>query len=230
MAETKQASIGEVINLLRGEFPEITVSKIRFLEGQGLIQPPRSRSGYRKFGEEEIKRIQYILRQQRDHFLPLKVIKSRLTAWERGEEPTVTPPSGPPPEAYFSTTGVTMTADELATSAGVERALIDELLKHGVLEPALSDGEPSFRDEDLIICRAAHRLILHGLEARHLRRIRLAANRETDLFVQLTGALLRHRSPDSRRRAAEILADCAQAARELQNAMLRSQLRNRLEA
>ena len=79
-------SIGEVINLLRPEFPDLTVSKLRFLEGQGLVEPQRSASGYRMFTEEDVQRIEYILKEQRDHYLPLKVIKSKLTAWELGEE------------------------------------------------------------------------------------------------------------------------------------------------
>ena len=80
-------SIGEVIELLRDEFPDISVSKLRFLESQGLVSPARAESGYRQFDEQDLKRIRFILTQQRDHFLPLKVIKSKLTLWERGEEP-----------------------------------------------------------------------------------------------------------------------------------------------
>ncbi|HZJ48186.1 MAG TPA: MerR family transcriptional regulator, partial [Acidimicrobiia bacterium] len=78
-------SIGEVITLLKDEFPDLTVSKVRFLEGRGLINPRRSTSGYRSFSDEDVARLRYILQQQRDHFLPLKVIKSKLTMWERGE-------------------------------------------------------------------------------------------------------------------------------------------------
>ena len=101
-------SIGEVINTLREEFPELTVSKIRFLESQGLVEPERSPSGYRLFTDDDVNRIQYILREQRDHFLPLKVIKSKLTAWERGEQVTARPESGPPPETYFAGSGISL--------------------------------------------------------------------------------------------------------------------------
>src|SRR5918996_1245622 len=86
MPDTSQLSIGEVINLLRDDFPDVSVSKIRFLESQGLIDPDRSDSGYRQFDRDDVARLRFILRQQRDHFLPLKVIKSKLTLWERGEE------------------------------------------------------------------------------------------------------------------------------------------------
>jgi DNA-binding transcriptional MerR regulator len=220
-------TIGEVINLLRDEFPDVTVSKLRFLEGEGLISPPRSPSGYREFGPDDIERVRYILRQQRDHYLPLKVIKSKLTAWERGEEPTVSPASGPPPEAYFATTGAAMKIEELARAAGTTVEFVRRLADQGVLE-AGADGK-EFSDDDLTIARAAARLVGHGLEPRHLRSLRLAANRETDLLSLLTGPLLRHGSPASRRQAAEILSDGAQAARELQDAIVRGELRKLLE-
>jgi DNA-binding transcriptional MerR regulator len=222
-------TIGEVINLLKGEFPDVTVSKLRFLEGEGLISPPRSESGYRVFGGDDVERVRYILRQQRDHYLPLKVIKSKLTAWERGEEPTVAQASGPPPETYFATTGVRMSAAELARAAGTTADLVTRLVADGILQPWDDGDGAEFGDDDLEIARAAARLVAHGLETRHLRSLRLAANRETDLLAQLAAPLLRHGNPASRREAAEILADGAQAARELQEAIVRSQLRRLLE-
>lgn len=231
MAEPRRTrSIGEVINFLRNEFPDLTVSKIRFLEGQGLIDPERSPSGYRMFSEDDVNRIQYILREQRDHFLPLKVIKSKLTAWERGEEVTVRPESGPPPASYFGVSGVSLTTAELARSSGLSRRQISELVDQGVLEPMeLPGGKQVFRDDDLTIARAGYRLLARGLEGRHVRALRLAADRETDLLAQLVVPLLRHRNPDNRRRAAEILADCAQAGAELQEGIVRSRLRRLLK-
>ena len=231
MAESRHTrSIGEVINQLRDEFPDLSVSKIRFLEGQGLIDPQRSPSGYRMFSEDDVNRIQYILREQRDHFLPLKVIKSKLTAWERGEEVTVRPESGPPPESYFGGSGISMTRDELGRSSGLTRRQIIDLVDQGVLQPTeLPGGKQVFRDDDLIIARAGYRLLARGLEGRHVRGLRLAADRETDLLAQLVVPLLRHRNPDNRRRAAEILADCAQAGAELQEGIVRTRLRRLLE-
>ncbi len=229
MTSNSPLTIGDVVNLLLKEFPDITVSKLRFLEGEGLVSPSRSPSGYREFGRDDVERVRYILRQQRDHYLPLKVIKSKLTAWERGEEPTVPPASGPPPETYFATTGVSMSADELARAAGTTTELISQLVANGVLEPQPGDDGAAYTDDDLEIARCAARLVGHGLEARHLRSLRLSANRETDLLAQLTGPLLRHGSPASRRQAAEIFADGAQAARDLQDALVRIQLRRLLE-
>ena len=226
-----QLTIGEAINRLRDEFPEVTVSKLRFLENQGLIDPDRSPSGYREFTADDLERIRYILRQQRDHYLPLKVIKSKLTAWERGEEPTLPPPAGPPPESYFSVSAVTMTAEELARAAGLTRAQVDALVEHDVLVPVRGEGgKLAFEDEALVVARAAHRLLANGLEARHLRTFWLAAQREADLLTGLTEPLVRHPNPENRRRAAEILADTAQAARELQEALIRDRLRRHIES
>ncbi len=226
MTTTETLKIGAVVDALVEEFPDVSVSKIRFLESERLIHPPRTASGYRQFGSADVDRIRYILRQQRDHFLPLKVIREKLSEWERGVEPTFAPRGGPPPETYFATITVRLDRDQLAQTAGVSAGLVQDLLGHGVLKPDIDDsGVETFGDDAIAIAHAAQRLVSHGLEARHLRSIRTAANREVDLFRQLTGPLLRHANPTSTQRAAEVLADVAQAARELQEAMVRSELR-----
>ncbi len=223
-------SIGEVINLLKPDFPDLTVSKLRFLETQGLVQPGRSSSGYRIFTDDDVRRVEYVLQEQRDHYLPLKVIKSKLAAWEIGEESPVAPETGPPPETYFASSGVSLTASELIRSSGLSAGQVDALVEVGILEPSeLPDGTEVFRDSDLSIARAAHRLLVHGLEPRHLRGIRLAADRQTDLLGQLVAPLLRHRNPENRRRSGEILADCSQAAAQLQESMVRGRLRRLLD-
>ncbi len=223
-------SIGEVINLLKPDFPDLTVSKLRFLESQGLVQPSRSASGYRMFTEEDVRRVEYVLAEQRDHYLPLKVIKSKLAAWEADAESPVAAESGPPPDTYFATSGVSLTETELKRSSGLTSDQVVELVAVGILEPMeLPDGTEVFHDSDLTIARAAHRLLINGLEPRHLRGIRLAADRQTDLFGQLVAPLLRHRNPENRRRSAEVLADCSQAASVLQESMIRGRLRRLLE-
>ena len=181
MSEIDSRSIGEVINLLRTEFPELSVSKVRFLEGQGLIEPRRSDTGYRMFTEDDVRRIRFILREQRDHFLPLKVIKSKLTAWERGEEPAPLPDAGPPPETYFAASGVSLTDEELGRSSGLSKREIEELVAQEVLVPMqLDDGNRVFLDEELAVARAARRLLARGLESRHLRTLRLGADRQRE--------------------------------------------------
>jgi DNA-binding transcriptional MerR regulator len=230
MSDGRALAIGEVIALLREEFPDVSISKLRFLESQGLLRPGRSPSGYRQFRPVDVERTRYVLRQQRDHFLPLKVIKAKLSAWEHGEEPTVAPAAGPPPDTYFAGGRVRMSAEELARTTGVPVDFIHTLVQHGVLEARRNpQGEAQFTEDDAAITRAAHRLVARGLEPRHVKSLRLASNRETDLLAQLAGPLLRHRTPASRRQAAEILADCAQAAGDLQDAAVRAQLRGLLE-
>jgi DNA-binding transcriptional MerR regulator len=229
-SDRKAVSIGEVINSLRAEFPDLTVSKVRFLEAQGLIDPDRSPSGYRMFTDDDIDRLRYVLSEQRDHFLPLKVIKSKLTSWDRGEDTEVPRETGPAPEAYFGGDGVSMAVDELGRASGLNRNQIDELVAQQVLSPAeLPDGRQVFRDEDLAIARSAQRLYARGFEGRHIRSLRLAADREVDLLGQLVTPLLHHRNPKNRRRAAEVLADGASAGAKLQENLVRARLRKLLE-
>jgi len=223
-------SIGQVINLLRGEFPDISVSKIRFLETKGLVRPDRSASGYRMFTDEDVQRIQYILSEQRDHYLPLKVIKSKLSAWEHGDESPVAPDGGPPPEAYFASSGVSLSTSEIARSSGLSKDQLASVVDEGLLRPTeLPDGSQVYTDADLQIARGVHRLLSRGLEPRHLRALRLSADKQVDLLGQLVAPMLRHRNPDNQRKSAEILADTAQASAYIQETIVRSRLRKLLE-
>lgn len=228
----KNRSIGELITSLRDEFPELSVSKVRFLESQGLIDPVRSSSGYRMFTDDDVRRIQYILREQRDHFLPLKVIKAKLNSWERDERAPVLPASGsiPLPEVYFAGVEDTMSLEDFARTSGLTRREIEDLVAEGVFEPERDARDRMlFAHSDLEVATAAFRLLRQGLETRHLRTMRLAADRETDLIRQLATPLLRHRNPDARHRAATILADCSQAAVQLQEGIVRRRLKELLE-
>ena len=227
---TDGISIGEVINLLKEEFPDVSVSKVRFLESQGLIDPPRSASGYRQFFEDDIKRLRFILQQQRDHFLPLKVIKSKLTMWERGEENVMPTPSGPPPEKLFAPATPPLGLDEVARASGLTRRQVGELMDHGVLRPEGEEGEERFSQEELVVAGEAQRLMSYGLEPRHLRSVRISTERDGALLDQLTAALMRNRSPEARHRAGEILAGCADAIGKMRVAILTEELRRLLES
>lgn len=214
-------TIGEVINLLKEEFPDVSVSKVRFLEDQGLIHPGRSRSGYRQFHENDLKRLRYILRLQRDHFLPLKVIKSKLTMWDRGEEPATSSPDGAPrlrrdlgdPDGEYD-------ADRLTAQSGLNSAQYRSLIEHGLLPE-----QGPYHDDHLAICIEAGRLIGLGLEARHLRSVLLAATRASDLLATLTEPLRRHRSPDAIRRAQEAMSIGAESFENLYQLFLSDELR-----
>lgn len=166
-------TIGKVIAQLEADFPDLSISKIRFLESEGLIAPQRSGSGYRKYSQDDVERIRYILTAQRDHFWPLKVIREALEAMDRGEElpPVVTPHRT-----------VRLTSEELASTAGATPALVEALASVGLISP---DGSGRFGPQDLQILESAAWLEEFGLEPRHLRPFRAAADREVGLVEQM---------------------------------------------
>ena len=371
MADRSHLSIGEVLSLLREEFPDVTVSKIRFLESQGLVDPERTPSGYRKFYDHDVDRLRWILRQQREHFLPLKVIRGRLTeqagpessgtesggAESTGTESTITEPtttestgtrpvgngagnpaSEPPavltgrpaptgspavvggtepqpspgatpspaeqaapawsdrsvnrpagtPSLFASlhnggpagtdraaavsqptgdrsmtaneaapgtaapaaglphTTPAagpthaisgqaagrseepeTYTADELARAAGADPSLVTDLKQYGLIAPhAVVAGTQYYDPGAVAVARAAVQFARHGVEARHLRIWRNAADREADLFQQVVLPLLRQRNPQARRQAIDTLAELSSAGAELRAALVERALRD----
>src|SRR5205809_5627945 len=145
-------SIGEILVTLKSEFPDVTISKIRFLEGEGLIDPERTASGYRKFNDEDVERLRTILRMQRDEYLPLKVIKERLAKEE--EEPTpkrLGPAGGGEEELATPPTGLHMSIEELATATGVDRNRIRELESFGILGSHGLNGEPYYDGDDFVV-------------------------------------------------------------------------------
>lgn len=223
MADSKDLSIGEVINLLRDDFPDISVSKIRFLESQGLIDPNRTSSGYRQFDGDDLARLKFILQQQRDHFLPLKVIKSKLTLWERGEEVELMPGEKAP---GLEDVGEPVDQATLLKRSGLTPRDLDELTDAGLVKPI--PGTNVYPPEAVIIATEARRLMDQGLEPRHLRSIRLAADREADLIAQLGTPLIKASNPDARARARELLEECAESIRVMHRAMLTLELRRHL--
>jgi DNA-binding transcriptional MerR regulator len=224
MPESPALTIGEVINLLKEEFPDVSVSKVRFLEDQGLIHPGRSRSGYRQFHQSDLKRLRYILRLQRDHFLPLKVIKSKLTMWDRGEEPPVGGvDGGPRPTRALGQPDGEYNEDQVMAQAGLNAAQFAALIEHGLLP-----SEVPYHDDHVAVAIEAGRLIGLGLEARHLRAALLAAERAADLLASLTEPLRRHRSPEARRRAHEALSVGAESFEHLYQLFLSDELREAL--
>jgi len=316
MAERSHLSIGEVLSLLHEEFPDVTISKIRFLESQGLVDPERTPSGYRKFYEQDVDRLRWILRQQREHFLPLKVIRGRLSEQGEPAEPgddgqdangsggshatsqpgtaseerpgdvTLDEPrrpvsgGGPPldsavraqpggvdrrasrrtgaqrlpgleeepaevpddvPEGTAPRTSVaqgsiaragdddhdTYSAEELAAATGATPTLVNELKQYGLISVhAVVAGTSYFDNGAFAVTRAAAAFARHGVEARHLRAWRNAADRETALFEQLVTPLLRQRNPQARRQAAETVAELARLGGELRAALVEIALRD----
>ncbi len=255
-------SIGEVLALLQRDFPEVTISKIRFLESQGLIDPERTPSGYRKFFQRDIDVLEWILVQQRDHFLPLRVIRERIDRGDHLAEieaarahealpaetlPTQTLPAQTLPAQTVTVTpaeplavsgtgplaagvaDVSMTADELAAASGLSPMELAELETYGLLT-ARSLGPTTFYDgEALLVARAAREFGEHGVEPRHLRMFRTAAEREASVFEQAIMPLLQQRRPTSRSDAREALERLAVLGERLRGAMMRAALDEHLE-
>ena len=303
-------SIGEVLALLLEEFPDVTISKIRFLESQGLIDPERTASGYRKFYADDVELLRCILREQRENYLPLRVIKDRIDSGEidpTGEQPRprgiknvgdasdvprpdahpsagrgrtepqatpsangaggepvtgaaalfqrtdgvdATPERGPEPRSRPAAAaaspspdrssersgpitssgavlpGLLLNADEICAMAGITRAQLAELESFGVLA-ATSGGADGVYDEDAVeIATLSKHFLDAGIEPRHLRGWRVAADREAGLLEQLIQPLLRQRNPEARAQAVAQLDELEQNGGRLRAAMMRSALRH----
>jgi DNA-binding transcriptional MerR regulator len=310
-------SIGEVLSLLQDDFPDVTISKIRFLEAQGLLDPERTPSGYRKFYESDVETLRWILRQQKENYLPLKVIKDRLdetgpirtapTAAGHGaggdpspgaaptgvaaddtaddtapgtatserrnglaaaahddrpgpeapsasgaESPVAGTPPAPPvgddptlqlptvagsspstarrprPKPSGDGATVSLTAEELAQASGLSQRAVRELEGYGLLSTHIV-GDASFYDADaLVIARTAAGFLEHGIEARHIRGYKVAADREAALYEQIILPLLKQRNPDARRRAEQTVAELVRLGDEMRGVLLRRGLRDHL--
>ncbi|MGI8792022.1 MAG: MerR family transcriptional regulator [Acidimicrobiales bacterium] len=277
MADRSYLSIGEVLSLLQPEFTDLTISKIRFLESQGLLEPERTPSGYRKFYANDIERLRWILRQQREQYLPLKVIRGRLdsdpddeTDGDDANEPgaadgamsgasreaesdgqvsigaaadqavaegadTPEPAAAPPPMRAPDTSllaptrsGVSLTAEELSTATGLDATALKDLERYGLVNAKVSGATAYYDEEALAVARLAAGFMRHGVEARHLRMYKTAAEREAGLFEQLVMPLLKQRNPRARREAMERLTELATLGEDLRAAMLRLVLRDEL--
>jgi DNA-binding transcriptional MerR regulator len=236
MAERAHLSIGEVLSLLQQEFPDVTISKIRFLESQGLLDPERTPSGYRKFYPPDIDRLRWILRQQQDNYLPLKVIKGRLEEVEEGapSDPRTMPTvdlDGGFEEADALDAGVSgasMNLDELAGAAGLNRDTVQDLERFGLIV-GRSVGADTFYDEDaLLVAQVAAGFVRHGIEPRHLRMYKVASDRESSFFEQLVTPMLKQRNPAARRQALDTVSELAGLGQNMRSALLRQSLRGYL--
>jgi DNA-binding transcriptional MerR regulator len=230
VATRNYMSIGEVLVTLKTEFPDITISKIRFLEGEGLVDPERTPSGYRKFHDEDVERLRTILRMQRDEYLPLKVIKDRL---ERPDEDGAVrrehAADDGEDEIAVAATGLQMSIEELATATGVERERIRELESFGLIRGHGANGSTYYDGDDFLVLSIAKGFFRYGMEPRHLTMYRHFAEREADLFESIVMPVIRQRHPDARRQAAQTLTDLAGLSRKLKQALLRSNLRQHLQ-
>ena len=213
--------IGEVLALLRAEFPDVSVSKIRFLENEGLIQPARSPSRYRKFAPADVERLRYILTAQRDQYLPLRVIKDQLDAVEEdgyGEPGRYPAPAGRP--AGPAHPAGPLTRRELLEATGLEEAQLAELEDFGLVRRSGRHYGP----DALAAARAIVALGGYGVQARNLRVLRASVERETALIEQVVAPILRQRSPGARDRACQTAREIAAIALQLHAALIEAAL------
>jgi DNA-binding transcriptional MerR regulator len=226
-------SIGEVLEAVRSDFPDISISKIRFLETEGLISPERTKSGYRKFYEPDVERLRYILALQRDHFLPLKVIKDRLKSGVTPLEPGSAPPApaaarpapatkGASTKVSETLTGVQMNRAELRKATGLAEQELASLEDFGIVT-----GHDGVYDEnDLLVAKAAKGFFAHGVEARHLRMYKQAVDRETAFIEQIISPVAHRKDPDATKRAGETAHELADLSRTMREAMLRASVQS----
>ena len=252
-------SIGAVLAALRPDFPDVTISKIRFLESEGLIHPRRTSAGYRQFSADDVSRLRFVLAAQRDRYLPLKVIKEQLDAVDSSSGSIAGPPGeaalsavsgvpagsagsagsasvrrldpsgravpadGLPLAADFATGAeIRMTREQLLAQSGITPATLTELEQYGLVRP----GAAGFYDSDaVLVARTVRELTGFGLEPRHLRAFRAAADREVGLLSQLVAPLTRQRDPDARERADETVRELAALCVRLHAALVKAGLR-----
>jgi DNA-binding transcriptional MerR regulator len=220
-------SIGEVLAQLRPDFPDVTISKIRFLESEGLVEPQRSQSGYRRFSHDDIARLRYVLTVQRDHYLPLRVIKEQLERLDDGMELSLGGRPGAPHGLAGSAgsarepSDVRLSRTALLEAAGISADLLAELETHGLV----TARGTTFDADALLVARIAGELAVHGLEPRHLRTIRSAAEREVDLVEQVVAPILRQRGIEARGRGEEAAREIARLTTRLHATIVAAQLR-----
>jgi DNA-binding transcriptional MerR regulator len=227
-------SIGDVLARLQPDFPDVTISKIRFLEAEGLVEPARTSSGYRKFTRADVERLRYVLTMQRDHYLPLKVIRDYLDAIDRGLEPPELAVGAPRVPRALVSAGVDegtarasaelrLSRAELCEGSGLAESLLEQVEAYGLV----SSRQGYYDADALAVARTIAAMAAFGLEPRHLRPFRLAADREVALVQQVVGPAGRGRSAQAQQRADESARELASLAVKLHAALVRHGLSER---
>ncbi|RYB91705.1 MerR family transcriptional regulator [Nocardioides oleivorans] len=213
-------TIGQVLDQLRSDFPGVTISKIRFLEDQGLVKPERTPAGYRKFSPQDVDRLRYVLTMQRDHYLPHKVIGEHLDAIDRGLEPpaiegvvptvpkvALSADGLPSPESFRRTSDLRLSRRELVKVADISEELLAELEQFGLVTARTGTGH--FDSDALVVAQTARELADFGFEPRHLRAFKTAADREVGLVQQVVAPISRGRDAAASARAEDATSEIA---------------------
>ncbi|SFQ58348.1 MerR family regulatory protein [Amycolatopsis arida] len=237
-------SIGAVLAQLRTDFPDVTISKIRFLESEGLVRPGRTPSGYRQFTAADVERLRFVLAAQRDHYLPLKVIKEQLDAADRGLEPAAALPrlprrlvplggngraeadarstALPSKDDFAAQREIRLTREELLAEAGIDAAMLGELEQYGLIRP----GAAGFYDPDAVqVASTVRAMTEYGIEPRHLRAYRASADREVGLLEQIVAPVYRHRDDAAKERADELVRELAALSVALHTLLVKAGIR-----
>jgi DNA-binding transcriptional MerR regulator len=229
-------NIGEVLDRLRPDFPGITIPKIRFLEDKGLVKPERTPSGYRKFSTDDIERLRYVLRMQRDHYLPLRVIGEHLDAIDRGLAPPPIEPvvptvprvalaadGLPSAESFGRRDQVRLSRKELLKIAEISEDQLAQLEQYGLVTPRTGTGH--FDTDALVIATTARELAEFGFEPRHLRAFKTSADREVGLVAQVVAPHKRGRDTAAQARAEETVNEIAALSVRLHATLVKAGLR-----
>jgi DNA-binding transcriptional MerR regulator len=230
-------NIGEVLDLLRPDFPGVTIPKIRFLEDKGLVKPDRTPSGYRKFSPEDVDRLRYVLRMQRDHYLPLRVIGEHLDAIDRGLAPPPIDPTVPTvptvalaadglpsPESFTRRDHLRLSRKELLKIAEISEELLGQLEQYGLVTAKAGTGH--YDTDALVIATTARELAEFGLEPRHLRAFKTAADREVGLVEQVVAPHKRGRDAAATARADNAVSEIAALSVRLHATLVKAGLRS----
>ena len=238
MATRNYQSIGEVLVAVKTEFPDITISKIRFLEAEGLIEPERTPSGYRKFYADDVDTLKSILRMQRDEYLPLKVIKERLLSQAADDEAGVDGNGSAsdavaeetPDEIADAPTGLQMSLDEMSAATGIEKERIRDLESFGIVCSHGPESAVYYDGDDYIVLSIVKDFFRYGVEPRHLTMYKHFEEREAAFFETIVAPMMRQKNPDARRAASQSLADLAKISRKFKQALLRTNIRDHIQS
>jgi len=236
-ADKRLMNIGEALALLRVDFPGLKESKVRYYEAEGLVEPTRTASGYRKYTQADVERLHYALTMVRDHFMPLKVIKDRLDQIDRGLEPPALPGEPQVPRVAFSANGLPtgksfepdtstlrLSRRELIAAAEVDDELLTQLETYGLVVPR--PGSAPYDNDALLITKTVAELAAYGIEPRHLRAFKTAADREVGLVEQVVSPIRRSREAGAEGRAEEAITQIAALSVRLQATLVKAGLRS----
>lgn len=231
MSNKDYLTIGEVVARLRSAHPDLSVSKLRFLEDEGLISPERTPSGYRKFSKSDVSRLEMVLKMQKEYFYPLAIIKEKLAEVDQGVVPKELQPkdgenAGVQPQTHSQ--GAVLLKESLAT-IGVPESFITELDSFGLATVFAAPGGSYIENGDVSAVKAAWELRKYGIEPRNLRMYATFSDKESALYEQILMPTFRHKTPESRRKLNEALVDIASLSDRLKGRLLRKSLNNKLK-